>query len=121
EALAEQEVAPGQPVVETGVTAELGPLRAQDEARALEEHRVRFDHGAGDVGENHLVIGSRAQMTPVQSAPLVALDVDERVEGVDRAKRAPVIEPEPAFAELIGSTRHGQTKRGAAGGELRAP
>src|SRR5689334_16767009 len=96
-------------------------LRAQNEAGALEEHRVRFDHRSRDVGENHLVVRRRAQMTPVQGAPLVALDIDERVKGVDRAKRAPIIEPEPAFAELIGSTRHGKTKRGAAGGELRAP
>ena len=82
-ALAAQEVFPSKTVrIKSSVDHFAAPFGSQQEAGALEEHRVRLDHGAGDVGQNRRVVRRRAQVSPVQGAPLVALDIDERVERV---------------------------------------
>src|SRR5262249_21279992 len=69
EALALEEITKCQ-VREAAATGAIA-LRPQEEAWPFEEHAVRLDHGAGNVGENRRVIRSRAQVTPVQGAPRI--------------------------------------------------
>jgi hypothetical protein len=112
-ALAEQGVFPlyGR---ETGKAAWVA-LSPQEEAGAFEPHPVRLDHRAGKVGENRRVVRRRAQMTPVQGAERVALDIDIRVERV----QVVVEERIARLEELIGvgqrSRRGEQVRRGEDG------
>src|SRR6185437_12770938 len=86
----------------------------EEEAAAFEPDEIGFDHGAGGVSENRRVVRRRAQMTPVQSAPLVALDVDERVECVNGSVAAAIKVAVYAseLVVLVASNAKGRARRG---------